>query len=339
MKVQIVRRICWAVTLGCVLSGLLMAGPVEFGLSEFREAAREAGINVSVETELSQDPPRHFRIQVFNSGNGRVSGGDLRGLMYGLLEAAEQIRTDGKLTPTRGSADTQVRGVRMEPALAQANSPDYFSRLVWRANFRILARSRINQLTLSLPLEAARIEDLCELSEMANDHGIDFILGVQAPLPNPDRLYASLREILDHCVYIRAIEMEAHDPREEPVHLFTNTVIRALGETGHRVALDLHGIEKRPDLSKAAIAAGIPLRLSAEPEGGQHSAVIHSVLHDVDGVQKAEDVRARIISLMANGYDGFEINTRELDLADQEAFFRAWGWIGFDLGAELRPVQ
>ncbi len=339
MKVQLVRQFCWIAVLGWLLNASMMAGPVEFGLAEFRDAAREAGVNVSVETELSQDPPRHFRIQVFQSGNGRVSGGDLRGLMYGLLEAAEQIRTDKKLTATRGAADTQVRGVRMQPTLAEANSPDYFSRLVWRANFRVLARSRINQLTLSLPLKAAKIEDLCELSQMANDHGIDFILGIQAPLPNPDRLYAALREILDHCVYIRAIEMEAHDPQSEPLHLFTNTVIRALGETGHRVALDLHGIEKRPEVAQAALEAGIPLRLSAEPGEGQDSAAIHSVVHDAESVQREEEIRARIVSLMANGYDGFEINTHALDLAAQEGFFRAWGWIGFDLGAEIRPVQ
>lgn len=317
-----------------LLSATGWAGPVEFGMQEFRDAAREAGVNVSVETELSQDPPRTFRIQVFNSGNGRVSGGDLRGLMYGLLEAAEQIRTDGKLSATRGQAATSVRGVRMQPSPAAMGDFDFFSRLVWRANFRILARSRINQFTLVMPLDKARVADLKMVSEMANEHGVDFVLGLES-LDNPDRLYASLREILDECVYIRGVQVDAS---AGPARVIPNVVMRALSETGRRVALDLHGIENRPELAQAALDAGIPLRVSSLQQQNTPAADVHTIMHDAESVEDEGAIRKRIESLKAAGLDGFEIDTLEFDLAEHEEFFRAWGWLGFSPDAEVRPV-
>ena len=64
------------------------AGPVDFGKAEFDAALAERKLKLRVDTELSLDPPETFRITLYKTGVARVTGGDLRGLMYGLIEAA-----------------------------------------------------------------------------------------------------------------------------------------------------------------------------------------------------------------------------------------------------------
>lgn len=43
---------------------------------------------------------------------GKIAGADARGLMYGLIAAAQQIRSEGKLTPAQDSPRTPIRGIR-----------------------------------------------------------------------------------------------------------------------------------------------------------------------------------------------------------------------------------
>jgi len=73
------------------------AGPVDFGKAELDAALAERKIKLRVDTELSLNPPETFSITLYKTGMIRVTGGDLRGLMYGLIEASEQIRADGHL--------------------------------------------------------------------------------------------------------------------------------------------------------------------------------------------------------------------------------------------------
>src|SRR5205814_6578849 len=89
------------------------AGPVDFGKAEFDAALAERKLKIRVDTELSLDPPETYRIALYKTGVARVTGGDLRGLMYGLIEAAGQIRAAGHLKTTSGKPDNSVRGVRM----------------------------------------------------------------------------------------------------------------------------------------------------------------------------------------------------------------------------------
>ena len=73
-----------------LLAAAAAAGPVDFGMAEVNRAEAARGIaqgSIHFRTEISQDPPESYRIDP-----GRISGGDLRGLMYGLLEAAGQIQ-------------------------------------------------------------------------------------------------------------------------------------------------------------------------------------------------------------------------------------------------------
>jgi hypothetical protein len=114
------------------LAGVAWAGPVDFGLEQFREALASRDRQLSAQTELSLDPPGSYRIVPLRGGV-RVSGGDLRGLMYGLLEAADQIRASGTVRETRAQPELAVRGVRVAPTEAQLSDPSYFNFECWRA--------------------------------------------------------------------------------------------------------------------------------------------------------------------------------------------------------------
>src|SRR5574341_138429 len=97
-----------ALLLGAAAPGF--AGPVEFGKAEVARAIAERGLRpnqVRFQVEINADGPESYRIQP-----GRISGGDARGLMYGLLEAAEQIRERGRLIAARGAPATPIRGIR-----------------------------------------------------------------------------------------------------------------------------------------------------------------------------------------------------------------------------------
>ena len=63
--------------------------------------------------ELNIEAPETFRIEPYAAGGGHITGGDLRGLMYGLLEAADQIRSTGHLKLTHSIPALALRGVRI----------------------------------------------------------------------------------------------------------------------------------------------------------------------------------------------------------------------------------
>ena len=83
-----------------LLSGLsLWAGPREFGRSELQKAIQTRGLrDLRFEEAIGSGAPESYTI----AGN-KITGGDERGLMYGLLEAAEQILADGQLTPSNAA--------------------------------------------------------------------------------------------------------------------------------------------------------------------------------------------------------------------------------------------
>ncbi len=84
----------WLINLVALLGWPLLAGPVDFGLDELQRAIAAKGlkpgaVRVALEVAPSVKP------ESFQIAPGRISGGDRRGLLYGLLEAAEQIRAKG----------------------------------------------------------------------------------------------------------------------------------------------------------------------------------------------------------------------------------------------------
>ncbi len=134
--------------------------------------------------------------------------------------------------------------------------PWFTSDAHWRAYFQTLARARLNRLSLMISLADVDIERLRILSETAAEYGVDFVLGIRQLEGDPQQVYARLRGILDNCLLIRGVQIEAGD---ESVQMYQLGVFQALRESGRRVTLDLRNVEDRPDLARAASASGVPL--------------------------------------------------------------------------------
>ncbi len=121
----------------------LRAGPVEFGMREVESAIAARGLRpgaIRFTTEVSPDSAETFRIVA-----GRIEGGDLRGLMYGLLTAAEQIRATGRLSQQKGAPATPLRGVRFVFDDYEQKPDWFYSEERWREFIRMLARNRFNR--------------------------------------------------------------------------------------------------------------------------------------------------------------------------------------------------
>jgi hypothetical protein len=186
-----------------LLAPAAQAGPREFGLEELAQALTARGLTLDIRTELRPGPPESFEILA-----DRVVGADERGLMYGLLAAAEQIRDTGRLAPERGVPHTAIRGIRRFLHNEAMERDWYYSQEHWDAFFGMLARQRFNRFNLvfahqtnylappypfwlDLPafpeirvpgLSATdrqrNLAMLCAIARTAADHGIDFTLGI-----------------------------------------------------------------------------------------------------------------------------------------------------------------
>jgi hypothetical protein len=273
------------------------AGPVDFGMSEYNAALATRGLKWKVTADLSLDPPETFRIEPYRVGGAHITGGDLRGLMYGLIEASEQIRSTGRLAQAHGVPATALRGIRV---LAHFSDLEKYPESFWRSYFQMLARDRFNRFTLvftqPMPypwlvdvegfpeirvpgLTAARRERnlhmLRFISQAAADYAIDFALGIWESGPQhaagppvegltPDNIgpYSrdALRQLLAACPMIRSVEIRAASPSGIPF----DSIFKALHETGRRVTLDPRGSLQQPALLKAAEKEGVALQFPPE---------------------------------------------------------------------------
>ena len=187
-----------------ILASPLLGGPLDFGKAELDRAVAERKLRpLRLQTELTADPPETYRILP-----GRITGGDLRGLMYGLLEAAAQIRERGYLTAAKGAPATPIRGIRFFLHNEDLERDWYYSREYWTEYFAMLARNRFNRFNLvfahqtpylappypfwiavpefpevrvpglSPEQQLRNLEMLRFISQTAAEHAIDFTLGV-----------------------------------------------------------------------------------------------------------------------------------------------------------------
>jgi hypothetical protein len=191
-------------------------------------AARNFKYKPKIATELNLDPPETFRIEPYAAGGGRISGGDLRGLMYGLLEAAAQMRTQGRLKQTRGAPFVTPRGVK---AAADPGAVWFGSEEFWRSYLEGLAHDRFNRLQLvfdRLP-DKESFPALKTISQTALQYGVDLTLGLKS-LP-PD-FGPRLQEVLTLCAGIRSVALpDGEEALKAPL-------LEALAKTGRRVVLD-----------------------------------------------------------------------------------------------------
>ena len=183
----------------------LLAGPKEFGEAELGRALRDRGLSSRLETQVraGATPVEGYEI----SGN-RLLANDAHGLMYGLLEAAEQIRQDGHFTNRKESPHVAMRGIRVFLHNEELERSWYYSRDYWNDFFATLARDRFNRFNLvfahqtdylappypfwvdipefpgirarqlSAEQRQKNLEMLQFISQDAADHGIDFTLGI-----------------------------------------------------------------------------------------------------------------------------------------------------------------
>ena len=137
-----------------------------------------------------------------------VTGSDERGLMYGLLEAAAQIRASCRLSDASGCPDVAMRGIRYFLHNHDLEQNWYYSRDYWDDYFAMLARNRFNRFNLvfahqtnylappypfwldlpefpqirvpglSADQRNTNLQMLQYISQAAADHGLDFTLGV-----------------------------------------------------------------------------------------------------------------------------------------------------------------
>jgi hypothetical protein len=277
---------------------------------------------MTIETELNLDQPETFHITAVNPTSVRVSGGDLRGLMYGLIEASEQIRTAGQITTASGEPGLRLRAVRIVPSDAELMAPGFYLTDRWMKFFQMLARNRMNRATLVLPPERLESDRIRILSTLARDHGIDFAIGVRAVL-GPRTLYTQLRKMLSECVLVRGVQIEVG---REPAEFFRTVIFPALQESGRRVTLDLHGGDARPDVLRAAQAAGVVLDVASR--SAAIASPVHSVLAAQSIAAEIDAVRTRINILASSGSTGIEVDLGP-NVENYERVYWAWGRQGY----------
>ena len=232
------------------LAAACNAGPKEFGLAQLNQALADRNLEIKIVAELGTDPPETFQIEPSPAGSMvRITGGDLRGLMYGLIEAAEQIRASGKLARTHGSPTIAMRGVR----LPQSDS-NRFTPGGWREYMQTLALARFNRVTVVLDHfpEGLEQRSLQSLGQIASSFGVDFILGL--PVVQAETLSA----LLAACTLVRGVEV----PRES-----LPAALRAQREAGRLVSIDL--TERLPGPSpgiavRALVSIPIDIATTAE---------------------------------------------------------------------------
>jgi hypothetical protein len=224
-----------------VVLAIAQGGAVDFAVAEYRAALAERSLKWKVAYEVTADPPESYRIEPYKYGGAHITGGDLRGLMYGLLEAADEIRTTGRLKQVHGSAATPIRGVRLFARDCNWDDPR------WRAFFQTLARDRFNRFTLIYTEPPRDFQKLRAVSQAASDFAIDFTLALWEHEPD-----AALDRILASCPLIRTVQIRntTHD-----LDTYRGLVLKPLKAAGRRVALD-----PEPEFAAAAKESGIALR-------------------------------------------------------------------------------
>ena len=95
--------------------------------------------------------------------------------MYGLLEAAEQIRATGRFAKVhRQRAAASFAASTSDSDADLEHAPGEF----WHAYFQMLARNRFNRVHIVFQRIGRAVSASAFVSRAAADYGIDFTLGV-----------------------------------------------------------------------------------------------------------------------------------------------------------------
>ncbi len=286
----------------------------------------ERGVSLGIETEINLDQPETYKIVTRGSTSIRVSGGDLRGLMYGLMEAADQFRNAGTVNSRSGSPAFAVRSVRIAPADTDLAQNTFYNSDRWIKFFAMMAKNRMNRVVLTLPLERLEYDRIRYLSQVARDYGVDLYIGIRGPLDNRP-VAGALRKLIDDCVLIRGIEVEAG---REPVDYFRSQIFPTIQASGRRLTLVLRGMEARPDILHAAATAGVVLSIPARNFTASQGHPFFTSIAAQGAPSDVEPVRQRLAILMAAMTDGFELELSTANIENYERLYWAWGRQGYD---------
>ncbi len=265
------------------------AGPQEFGIAELNAAiaARDFKIKPKFMAELDLNAPETFRIETYQTGGAHITGGDLRGLMYGLLEAAAQMRDTGKLKQTHGTPALLLRGVR----LAAEPAADWFSsETFWRGFFEAMARDRFNrlQLTFDTAPQDRDLSTLRMIAETAVQDGVDLAVGLGASAP------AVVAKMLARCPSNRTVVLNVSDPVAE-----SRGLVDVLHDAGRRVVLESRVGEIASSLAESAAPRELPLRRFAVYGGTALNPEPLDLYFRMDGTQDP----AELDSLSGAGFE------------------------------------
>jgi len=161
--------------------------------------------------------------------------------MYGLLEAARQMRTDGRLSAVMGEPAVALRGVRrvMTPSDWERDSAG------WLGIFTQLAQARFNRMHLMLdePLTPEKISVLKRVSAEAQERAVDLAVGLFDPRVE------DVITLLAECPAIRSIYV---DPNAAPA------VSGAVKNAGRYVVLE--------SSEPVSPAVSVPVRIGTPPD-------------------------------------------------------------------------
>ena len=264
-----------------MLSAVLRAAsPQEFGIAELEAAinAHDFKIKPKFMAELDLNAPETYRIETYQTGGAHITGGDLRGLMYGLLEAASQMRATGKLKPAHGTPALMLRGLRIA---AEPGADWYASEMFWRGFFEAMARDRFNRLQLTFE-SAPQDRDLATLhmiAETAAQDGVDLAVGLGPASP------AAVARLLARCPPVRTVILNGPDATEE-----SRALMDVLHNAGRRVVLESKVGDIASSSAEPANPAALPLRRFAVYGGSALNPQPLDLYFRMDGTGDAAEV-------------------------------------------------
>lgn len=224
-------------------------GPVEFGQAELEKVIEERGLSaksfhVAVEYSLVL-PADGFQIQ-----GQIIRGGSRRGVMYGLLEAADQLRERKALVTMKATPRFEIRSARLRTSDQALARPER----EWRGLFEALARARFSRLRLEMrELTAERALRLAQLAHLAEEHAVDLALSLQEIDP------PILLKLLGESIVFKAVQVPP---------AAAATAMTTLSEAGRFVTLDVVADAMTLELMNAAQELRVPLlSLSASASG------------------------------------------------------------------------
>jgi hypothetical protein len=275
--------------------------PPGFGWDEFQEALEQRGLDPGayrplVEYSMSL-PADGFQIQP-----SIVRGGSRRGLMYGLLAAAGQLRERKALCSIRATPRFEIRSARLmltDGILARSPRD-------WSTLFETLAKARINRLRLEMTaLSPSRSAQLGRLAKLAEPYAMDLALGldeVNAPL---------LLKTMSQSIALKAARVP---PPSAAI------AMSALSELGRYVSLDLDAPSITKSLRNAAAELRVPvLGLTRSVSGERPYLWRTSITAPVS-----------LDALAADGATGFEIGPLPEDWQGLARQLSAWSVLAFE---------